>query len=139
MTSSMSSSGSRTLVRLDRGGGSQCEAGTRAEPAQLAGQPVRGTDRLGVEGDAAGAGLGVGRRPPVRVLDHQVTVERLVRRSGQRLHNGHADSQVGHEVVVHHVDVQPVGTPHRRRSPPKVGVVGSEHARRDLDGHGVGV
>src|SRR3546814_13958464 len=41
--------------------------------------------------------------------DHQMHVEHPVGVRAQRLHDGGADRQVGHEMPVHDVDVNPVG------------------------------
>jgi hypothetical protein len=95
-----------------------------------------GAHRLGVDGHVAGAGLGVLRGPPVRVLDHQVTVQRQRGVLEQRLDHRQAEGEVGHEVVVHDVHVQPV----RDRSDRSLlvgepGEVGGQDARRDLDSH----
>ena len=66
-------------------------------------------------GDVVGAGLRVGRRPPVRVVDHQMAVHRDVGDREQALHHRQSQRQIRHEVVVHHVDVHPVGAVHGRR------------------------
>ena len=60
---------------------------------------------------------------------------RLARDLRQRLDDGHADRQVRDEVVVHHVDVQPVGPGHARGFGLEVREVRRQHARRDLDAH----
>ena len=82
----------------------------RAPAAQDRGPaaPVR-VGGLDVEGDAARAGLGVAGRPAVRVLDHQVAVERQRAGLRQPLDDRQPEREVGHEVVVHDVDVHPVG------------------------------
>ena len=53
--------------------------------------------------------LGVAGRPAVDIGDHQVHVERDRRDLLQPLDHLRAERQVGHEVVVHHVDVHGVG------------------------------
>ena len=68
-----------------------------------------------MEGDVVGARLGVRRRPPVGVVDHQMAVHRDVGPLEQALHHRQPDGQVRHEVVVHHVDMHPVGAVHGRR------------------------
>jgi hypothetical protein len=65
---------------------------------------------VGVEADQVGAGLG--RRPGQRIdrLHHQVHVDRhRCRVLAQRLADHRAEGQVGHVMVVHHVEVDPVG------------------------------
>jgi hypothetical protein len=60
------------------------------------------------------ARLGEGIEKRVDRRDHQVDVERLGRMRPQRLHHRRADRDVGHEMAVHHVDMDPVGAPPRR-------------------------
>jgi hypothetical protein len=92
--------------------------------------------RLGVDRHVPGAGLGVLRRPAVRILDHQVTVERQRGVFEQRLDHGQAESEVRHEVVVHDIHVQPVrGGGHRGLLLGEPGEVCGQDARRDLNGH----
>ena len=63
----------------------------------------------GVEGDAGGAGLGEGLDPAQGVVDHEVAVEEGGGEAlAQRLHHGGAERDVGHEMAVHDVHVQPV-------------------------------
>ena len=83
---------------------------------------------LGVHGDVARAGLGVAGRPALRVLDHEVAVERHRADRLHRLHDRQPEGQVRDEVGVHDVEVQPVGVgdplaPPRPagRSPPTAG------------------
>ena len=65
--------------------------------------------RLRMDGDVVGAGLGERIEEIVDRRDHEVYVERLLGVGAKRLHHGRADRQVGHEMAVHHVDVDPVG------------------------------
>ena len=64
---------------------------------------------LGMDGDDVGAGLGEGVEERVDRRDHQMDVERLGGVRAERLHHRRADREVGHEMAVHHVDVDPVG------------------------------
>jgi hypothetical protein len=65
---------------------------------------------FGMEADQAGAGLGEIRDDPVDRLDHQVHVDRCRHPVlAQRLADQRADGQVGYVVVVHDVEVDPVG------------------------------
>ena len=112
-------------VRLDR------QPGQRAGRADRAGG-LHGVGRgLDVEGDVGGAGLGVVRRPAVGVVDHEVAVERQVGGRVQALHHRQPERQVGDEVRVHHVDVQPVGAVDRVGGVGQAREVGREDARRD--------
>ncbi len=96
-------------VRLERGARLDRQPGLRTGGPDVAGDPDRILGGLRVEGDVVGAGLGVRRRPTLRVLDHQMAVERDVGRLQQALHDRQTQGQVRHEVVVHDIDVQPVG------------------------------
>src|SRR5215471_12818678 len=58
-----------------------------------------------VNGNPIGAGFGKDRDKFIRVFDHQVAVERQFRCSSQGLNYWWADSEVGHEVSIHDVDV----------------------------------
>ena len=105
--------------------------------AQRASQPHRSPSGLQVERDAARAGLGVGRGPGVGVLDHQMAVHGGADMAQQRLDDGESQREVRHEVVVHHVDVQPIGGPFDPRAlGGEVGEVRRQDAWRDLDAHG---
>ncbi len=63
---------------------------------------------LGMDGDDVGAGLGEGLEIEVDRRDHQVDVERLGGVRAEGLHHRRPDGDVGHEMAVHHVDVDPV-------------------------------
>jgi hypothetical protein len=80
--------------------------------AELADRPERAVQvgaGLDVDADAVGPGLGVVGDPAIGLLDHQVDDERAGRDLAQRRDHHRADRQVGHEVPVHHVDVDVVG------------------------------
>ena len=101
--------GQQVLVGFHRGTRIEGQPGPGTRGADGAQGADRGVHRLGVDGHVARAGLGVLRRPPFRLLDHQVTVERQGGVLEQRLDHGQAEGEVGHEVVVHDIHVQPVG------------------------------
>ena len=122
--------------RLDRGVRLERHPGPGTLGTQLAGEPHRRLRGLGVEGHRAGTCFGVRRCPAVRVLDHQVRVQRQVGRLREALEDRQPEGQVGHEVVVHHVDVHPVGARDPADLVGQAGQVGVEDARRDLDTHG---
>ena len=69
--------------------------------------------RLGLDRDVIGAGVGEGLKIEVDGLDHQVAIERLVAVRAQRRHQRRAEGDVGDEMAVHHVEVDPV-RPRRR-------------------------
>src|SRR5690606_32390791 len=77
-------------------------------------QLQRAVDVLGgfrVEGDVAGAGFQKVADDAVHRLDHQVHVDgRGDAVLAQRRANHRADGQIGHVVVVHHVEVDDIGT-----------------------------
>src|SRR5262245_37002068 len=68
--------GKHVLVRLDRRRRLQGQAGTGPLRTEFAGEPYRGVGSLDVERDAARAGLDIIERPTVRLVDHQMDVER---------------------------------------------------------------
>ena len=66
-------------------------------------------------------------------------VERLGGVRAERLHHGRADREVGHEMAVHHVDVDPVGAGFVDRAHflAELGEVGGEDGGSDeRGGHG---
>ena len=62
-----------------------------------------------LDGDQVGAGSGEGGDEGVRVLDHQVAVERKLGDGAERFDHRGAKGDVGDEVAVHHVDVEDGG------------------------------
>jgi hypothetical protein len=70
---------------------------------------------VGMEADQVGAGFGEGLGQRIHRLHHQVHVDRHLAAVGthgmlaQRLADHRAEGQVRHVVVVHHVEVDPVG------------------------------
>ena len=63
---------------------------------------------LGMHGDDVGAGFGEGLDEGIARRDHQMHVEELLRMRAQRLHHVGADGDVGHEMPVHDVDMDPI-------------------------------
>ena len=63
---------------------------------------------LAVHGDDVAARLGEVRHAELRLDDHKVRVERLVRHRAERVDDERPDGDVGHEASVHDVDVDPV-------------------------------
>jgi hypothetical protein len=106
---------------------------------QLPRQPLRVGGRFDVEGHRPRARFGVCRSPPVRVGDHEVAVDGDRADPQQRLDHGQSEGEVGDEMVVHDVDVRPVGIGHGIQLALQVGEIGGQDARRDLhDRHPMG-
>ena len=64
---------------------------------------------IGMDGDDVGAGFGEGIEKAIDRRNHEVDVERLLGVRAQRFDHRRADGEIGDEMAVHHVDVQPVG------------------------------
>ena len=102
---------------VDRRGRVEHEPDAHVARAQVVEQRT-GIAELDVHDAAVGAGVGEVGDQHAGVVDHQVAVEEQVGVCAQRLHHRRTDGEVGHEVAVHHVDVQEVGDlarPARRR------------------------
>ena len=103
---------------------------------------------LNVNGERIGPGVRKGLDVLLRVLDHEVDVERglvLVGHGAEGTHHVGTNGQVGDEVTVHHVDVQPLGAGAEclvgtGRVPPGVGRDDGGGKRGHIDrwGHGRG-
>ena len=83
--------------------------GARARLADVCQGPVQVRAGLDVDGDSVRSSGGEGVDEGVGRLDHQVDVERQAGRGANGLDHHRADGEVGHEVPVHHVHVDPVG------------------------------
>jgi hypothetical protein len=128
----------QVCVGLD--GGARVDAEAAARPGAPDGpqRAHRGLRGFRVDGDAARPGLRVSEGVPVGVVDHQVAVDGQRRMLEQRLDDRQADGEVRDEVVVHHVDVEPVGCfLDGLRLIGEPGEVGGQDAGRDLNGHAV--
>ncbi len=82
--------------------------------------------RFGMYGDDVGPRLGEALEIGIGRRDHQMHVENLPGRRPDRLHDRRAEGDVGHEMPVHHVDMDPVGArlvdgPHLVAEPRKIG------------------
>jgi hypothetical protein len=129
--------GKQVLIRLDRRARVDCQPRASAGTPDRAQRANRGLDRLGVHGHAARARLGVAGCPPVGIGDHEMAVDGSAGLLEQRLNDRQAEREVRHEVVVHHVHVQPVGgTGHRCRLFGKPSEVRGQDTGRYLYGHG---
>ncbi len=111
--------------------------GLSATPGSGAGLPDLGEDALqmhaglGVDGDEIGPRPGIGLDPALRLLDHQVEVEREPGALLDGLDDGRSDRQVGDEVAVHdvHVDLVRAGGLDQRHGVAECGEVGGQDAR----------
>ncbi len=63
---------------------------------------------FGVNGDDVAAGFGEGCEIGIGRGDHQVAVEHLVGAVADCLDDGRAEGDVGHEMAIHHIEVDPV-------------------------------
>ena len=63
-----------------------------------------------MHGDDIGAGLGEGLEIRVARRDHQMYVEHFLGVSAKRFHHVRPDGDVGDEMTVHDVEVDPVGS-----------------------------
>ena len=94
--------------RIDGRVGVEGDTGPQAEASHL-GDELRGAADLDVDGAAVGARVGEGLEIAPGLRHHEVAVEEERRVTPQRGHDRWTDGEVGHEVPVHHVDVEPVG------------------------------
>jgi 1-acyl-sn-glycerol-3-phosphate acyltransferase len=118
-------------IRLDRGGRLQRHRRPGTLGADFSSQTHRCGCGFDVEGDTLGACLNIRGSPTVGVGNHQVRIDGLSDRCGQRLDDGHTDREVRHEVVVHHIHVQEIGARNARGFTREVRKVRVEQARSD--------
>src|SRR5690242_5303513 len=71
-------------------------------------RPIKGRCRLDLHLDQGGSRPGEGFEEQLRPLDHQVRLDRQRRGRPHRRHDPRAEGQVGHEMSVHDVDLDPV-------------------------------
>ena len=111
-------------------------SGLTARPAprpsrRMASISVRGAVHLDVHAAVVGAGLGERLQIVAGVGHHQVAVEVGVGVAADGGHHRRPDRQVGHEVPVHDIHVQPVGL---GPDPVDLGSEGGEVGRQDRRG-----
>ena len=63
---------------------------------------------FGVHGNAVAARRGEGFEIGIGGLDHEMAVEHLVRMRPQRRDDRRPEGDVGHEMPVHHIEVDPI-------------------------------
>src|SRR5215475_12236002 len=89
--------------------GIERDPGLLAERADRLERAVEMRPRLDMHRDDVRAGLSKGLEIRIARRDHQMHVHRLLGMRPERLHHVRPDRDVGHEVAVHHVYVDPVG------------------------------
>ena len=115
--------------RIDRRAGIEHHAGLLAQLADMLKRAMDMRPGFGMHGDAVGAGLGEGLQIGIDRRDHQMHVERLFGVGPQRLHHRRADGDVGHEMAVHHIDMDEIGA--RRLDRLDLGAQPREIGRQD--------
>ena len=125
------------VERLGGRRGVEGDAGLLAQGLHPLDRAVEVRPGLGMDGDDVGAGFGEGVEERIDRRNHEVNVERLGGVRPKRLHHRRTDRQVGHEMAVHDVDVDPVGAGliDRAHFLAEPGEVRGEDRGRD-DGHG---
>ena len=104
------------------------QAGQRTGRAQVPRHRHRVVGRLGVERDVVARRPRRSRAPTAPGRRSSGGSPAAGGRLAQALHHRQADGQVGHEMVVHHVHVQPVGAPR----PPRLSASRAKSAARML-------
>ena len=122
--------------RLHRLGRTYGEAGLASHIAQLARQTYRGMGGTHVEADGGGTKLGVFRCPAVRILNHQMHVDRQVGDLADTCHDWLTQSQVRDEMMIHHVDMNKIRLGDGLEVTLKVAEIGGQNAWCDLNSHG---
>jgi hypothetical protein len=97
------------LDRGDRCRGVERDARLFAERADRLQRAVHVRAGLNVNCNDVGAGLGEGFEVKIARRDHQMHVERFLGDRADCLHHGRADGDIGHEMPVHDVNVDPIG------------------------------
>ena len=122
--------------RLDRFGRTDREASLAAHVAQLTRKTNRSMRRSHMEADGSRTKLGVFRSPTVRILDHQMHVDRKVSDLADASHNRLTQRQIRNEMMVHHVHVNEIGVGNGLKVTFQITEVSGQDARCDLNSHG---
>ena len=124
---------------LYRRAGIERDAGLLAERADRLQRAVHMRPGLHMHGDDVGAGLGEGLEIGIAGRDHQMHVEQLLGVRPQRLHHVGTDADVGHEMAVHDVDMDPVGAGRIDGAHllAELGEIGGQDRRRDEQRAGI--
>ena len=94
-----------------------------------------------MDGDAVGAGFREGFQKGIDRRNHQMHVERFFGMGTKRLHHRRTDGDVGHEMTIHHIDMDEIGAGRLDGFDlgTQPGEIRRQDRRRDLDatGHGI--
>ena len=136
----MMSTRSRTHATVSTGvAGTQYDTGTLAQRAYELQRAMQMRPRLGMHQDMIGAGLGKGGDVRIDRRDHQMHVERQAGVRPQAFQDRRSEADVGHEVPVHHIEMQPIRA--RRLDCPhfvaETGEIGGKQAWSDRDSAGL--
>jgi hypothetical protein len=125
------------LERRDRRRGVEHRARLDAKALDRLQRAVQVRQDFHMDGQHRGAGVGEGLEVAVRVLDHQMHVERTPRHALEGPDDRRANRDVGHEVSVHDVHVNQVGAAGFGGGdlPREVREVGGENRGRDPHAH----
>ena len=97
-------------------------------PLSLAAERRRVGGHLDVDAQRVGPRLAKRLKIAVRLADHQVDVQRQLGRSPNGLHDRYADTQIGDEMPVHHVQMEDPSP--RFLQPPNLALEMAEVARQ---------
>ncbi len=97
---------------------------------------VRMRSGFGVNCDEIATGIGKRRQIGIARRNHQMGIEECLGARTDRLHHLRAESDVGHKMPVHDVDMHPVGTgfQHGVDFFAQTGEIGGKDGRGDGDG-----
>ena len=92
--------------RLDRGGRIDGDAGPHSVTANELQAAVQVNAGFLMNRNPVRTGIGEGRNVLVGILDHEVAIEGNIDSLAQAGDHGRSDRDIGHEMTVHHVDMQ---------------------------------
>ena len=121
--------------RLHRRRRIQDHADLHAVAANQVQRAVQVTAHFLMHRNPVGAGVGERRNVLVRILDHQMTIERNIHRFAQRCNHRRPDRDIGHKVAVHDIHMEQGGaTSHRLVGIlGQTGEIGRQYGRRYFD------
>ena len=97
------------LDGFDRRGRIERQSGDRPQAADFPQQRPRIVDRFDVDRQQVGPRLAESLQVAARFGNHQVNVQRQAGRTANGLDHGKAETDVGHEMPIHDVQVQDLG------------------------------
>ncbi len=100
--------------------------------------PLDVNRRLGMEGEHIGPGVGELSQVMLRLLNHQVHIQRPVGEASNGADQRGAEGKVGDEMTIHDIDVEPVRPTGNRALNllAKPAQVSAQDTRRNSDAHG---